>query len=85
QDEINRWDDAQRARGHEMVRVVDVETTLERLLEAHNCTLSVTREWHVGWAAAGDCKVTGIARFVAYGPTRHEAMKQLFAKVRGTL
>jgi hypothetical protein len=82
QEEINCWDDRQRAKGHEMVTVLDIEAKLEKLLEDHGCTLSVGREFHVGWAASGHCRHSGITRFAAYGTTRHEAIYQLYKRMR---
>ena len=75
QDEINRWDDAQRARGYEMVRVIPREEYIDLVLNRKGYHIE-TSEHRGTWTAyfIGDrlgvvCK--------ARGKTRLEALEAL--------
>ena len=75
QDEINRWDDAQRARGYEMVRVIPREEYIDLVLNRKGYHIE-TSEHRGTWTAyfIGDrlgvvCK--------ACGKTRLEALEAL--------
>ncbi|MCX7602394.1 MAG: hypothetical protein N2Z75_10710, partial [Meiothermus sp.] len=85
QEEVNRWDDLERAKGREMVRVVDIETLtakVEQALEANNLELWVSSEFVFGWSAAAICKESRVCKMVAYGHSKHTAIENLFFKIK---
>ena len=83
QDEINRWDDAQRARGYEMVRVIPREEYIDLVLNRKGYHIE-TSEHRGTWTAyfIGDrlgvvCK--------AHGKTRLEALEALAGELGVTV
>ena len=75
QDEINRWDDAQRARGYEMVRVIPREEYIDLALDRKGYHVE-TSEYRGTWTAyvIGD-RLEVICK--ARGKTRLEALEAL--------
>lgn len=85
QDEINRWDDLERAKGCEMVRVIDTAALVaqvEKTLAEKNLELWVSPEFLVGWGAAAISTKSKVCQYVAYGPSKEKAIVNLLNKLK---
>ena len=85
QDEVNRWDDLERAKGCEMVQVIDTEALVakvEKTLAAKNLELWVSPEFFVGWSAGAVCTESRVCLCAAYGPSKGKAIVNLLNKLK---
>lgn len=73
QDEINRWDDHQRAAGHQMVRVLPSKKATQRCLEAAEPIKVELYQASGGWVAL----IVGMDDYESdLMPTAHEALRE---------
>lgn len=84
QDEVNRWDDLERAKGCEMVQVNTeaLVAQVEKTLAEKNLELWVSPEFLVGWGAAAVSTESKVCQYVAYGPSKQKSIVNLLNKLK---
>jgi hypothetical protein len=76
QDEVNRWDDAQRARGHVMVRPLPRASVIRRRLEQRGYQVALNHHDSTGqWVAVAVVRDAHLV--VARGSSQVEALEAL--------